>query len=158
MAHSILALLNALESELTDKKGLFSKKVDLERCVEILYEMKKVFPESIREAEYIIANRDKMLQNADSVAKNIIKEAEERAEHIIDNSELIKRAEAEAKKIVDAGYIQAEQLIDKTKNHLDEMFKDIERYLTSNLTMVRNNREELRGTMIMKRDQGTIDY
>ncbi|MCL2234579.1 MAG: hypothetical protein FWC11_04200 [Firmicutes bacterium] len=157
MAHSILALLNALESELTDKRGLFSKKVDLEKCVEIVYEMKKVFPESIREAEYIIANRDKMLQNADSVAKNIIKESEDRAEHIIDNSELIKRAEAEAKKIVDAGYVQSEQLVDKTKAHLDEMFKDIERYLTSNLTMVRNNREELRGTMIMKRD-GSIDF
>ncbi len=147
----ILKLLDEMESELTDKKGLFSKKVDIGRCVDILYEMKRVFPESIREADYIVANKNKILENADNVAKNTIREAEERAEHIIDNSELIKRAEIEAKNIIDTGYMQCDTLVDRTKAHLDSMFKDIEQFLLSTLTMIRNNREELRGAMIMKR-------
>ncbi len=147
----ILKLLDEMESELTDKKGLFSKKVDIGRCVDILYEMKRVFPESIREADYIVANKNKILENADNVAKNTIREAEERAEHIIDNSELIKRAEIEAKNIIDMGYMQCDTLVDRTKAHLDSMFKDIEQFLLSTLTMIRNNREELRGAMIMKR-------
>ncbi len=147
----ILKLLDEMENELTDKKGLFSKKVDIGRCVDILYEMKRVFPESIREADYIVANKNKILENADNVAKNTIREAEERAEHIIDNSELIKRAEIEAKNIVDMGYMQCDTLVDRTKSHLDSMFKDIEQFLLSTLTMIRNNREELRGAMIMKR-------
>ena len=147
----ILKLLDEMESELTDKKGLFSKKVDISRCVDILYEMKRVFPESIREADYIVANKNKILENADNVAKNTIREAEERAEHIIDNSELIKRAEIEAKNIIDMGYMQCDTLVERTKTHLDSMFKDIEQFLLSTLTMIRNNREELRGAMIMKR-------
>ena len=147
----MLKLLDEMEIELTDKRGLFSKKVDIGRCVDILYEMKKAIPESIREADYIVANRDKILSNADSVAKNTIREAEERAEHIIDNSELIKRAEIEAKNIIDTGYMQCDTLVDRTKAHLDAMFKDIEQFLLSTLTMIRNNREELRGAMIMKR-------
>ena len=147
----ILKLLDEMESELTDKKGLFSKKVDIGRCVDILYEMKRAFPESIREADYIVANKNKILENADNVAKNTIREAEERAEHIIDNSELIKRAEIEAKNIIDTGYMQCDTLVDRTKAHLDSMFKDIEQFLLSTLTMIRNNREELRGAMIMKR-------
>ncbi|MDR2201838.1 MAG: hypothetical protein LBP26_03625 [Clostridiales bacterium] len=146
----ILGLLSEMEAELTDKRGIFGKKIDIEKCVDIVYEMKRVFPENIREAEYVLANKDKILQNADNVAKNMIREAEERAEHIIDNSELIKRAEAEAKTIIDAGYYQCDALVERTKTHLDSMFKDVEQFLLSTLAMIRNNREELRGAMILK--------
>lgn len=146
---NILRLLDELEQELMDKKGLFSKKIDVERCADILYEMKEVVPQSLREADYIVANKQKILDNADSVARNTIREAEERAEHIIDNSELIKRAEIEGRKIVETAYMQCDALVERTKSHLDNMFKDIEQFLLSTLAMIRNNREELRGAMIM---------
>jgi len=107
-------------------------------------------PDAVREAEYVVENKQKILENADSVAKNTIREAEERAEHIIDNSELIKRAELEAKQLMETAYMQCDALVDKTKAHLDIMFRDVEQFLQSSLAMIRNNREELRGAMIVK--------
>ncbi len=147
----ISVLLDELENELSDRKGgIFAKKVDLDKCCKIVAQLKSAFPETLREAQYVMENKQKILENADNVAKNTIREAEERAEHIIDNSEITKRAERESKQIVEMAYMQADSLIDKTKLHLDNMFRDIEQFLLSTLTMIRNNREELKGAMIVK--------
>ena len=145
----IMQLLEDLESELTGKKGMFSKKVDVTRCADLVYALKGEVPASIRESEYVLNNRKKILDNADSVAQNTIREAEERAGHIVDNSELVKRAETEAKKIIELAYMQCDTLVSRTKAHLDETFKDIEQFLLSTLAMIRNNREELRGAIII---------
>ncbi len=150
---SLGEILDELQSELTDRKGLFGKKVDLDRCADLVYELRETLPESLREAEYIVANRKKIFDNADIVAKNTIKEAEERAAHIVENSELIKRAEAEGDKLIDAAQAQCDNLTDRTKTHLDNMFKDIEQFLLSTLAMIRNNREELRGALLGTRNK-----
>ena len=146
-----MKLIDELESELGDRRGgLFSKKIDIGKCVNLTRQLREALPDAVREAEYVVENKQKILENADSVAKNTIREAEERAEHIIDNSELIKRAELEAKQLMETAYMQCDALVDKTKAHLDIMFRDIEQFLQSALAMIRNNREELRGAMIVK--------
>ncbi len=147
----IMRIIEELEYELGDRKGgLFSKKVDINKCISLTRQLRNSMPDAMREAEYVVENKHKILENADSVAKNTIREAEERAEHIIDNSELIKRAELEAKQLMETAYMQCDALVDKTKAHLDIMFRDVEQFLQSSLAMIRNNREELRGAMIVK--------
>jgi F0F1-type ATP synthase membrane subunit b/b' len=141
-------LLNELESELAGRRGLFSKKVDFDKCAEIVYRLKEAVPKSVYEAEYVMLNRRKILESADSAAQNTIKEAEERAVHIVENSELIRRAETEADKIFEAAERKCDALVAKTKSHLDGMFKDIEQFLLSAIAMIRNNREELRAAAV----------
>lgn len=144
-------LIETLDDEINGKKGLFTKKLDMEKCGFIVNEIKNSFPQVVQESAYIIANRDKILLNADNAAKNTIKEAEERAEHIISNSELMRRAETEAKKIIDSAYGQCDKLVERTKEHLDNVFKEVEQFLTSTLNLVRKNRDELRSAMIVKK-------
>lgn len=147
----VVELLKELSQELSDKRGLFSKKIDLDKCLSIVEQLKIDLPNSLAESKYIMDNTQKIMDNADNVAKNTIREAEERAEHIIENSEIAKRAEIEAKKIIETAYMQCDTLIERTKDHLDVMFKEVEQFLQSTLSMIRNNREELRGSMITKR-------
>ena len=147
----VMRIIDELEAELGERRGgLFSKKIDIGKCVQLTKAIRGAMPEAVREAEYVVENKQKILENADSVAKNTIREAEERAEHIIDNSELIKRAELEAKQLMETAYMQCDALVDKTKAHLDIMFRDVEQFLQSSLAMIRNNREELRGAMLVK--------
>lgn len=146
-----MRLIEELESELSERRGgLFSKKIDIGKCENLVKQIRGALPDAMREAAYVVENKHKILENADSVAKNTIREAEERAEHIVDNSELIKRAELEAKQLMETAYMQCDALVDQTKSHLDVMFRDIEQFLQSTLAMIRNNREELRGAMIVK--------
>ena len=48
--------------------------------------------------------------------------------------------------------MQCDTLVHHTKEHLDRTFKETEQFLLSTLTMIRNNREELRGAMISNPD------
>ena len=147
----VMRIIDELEAELGERRGgLFSKKIDIGKCVQLTKAIRGAMPDAVREAEYVVENKQKILENADSVAQNTIREAVERAEHIIDNSELIKRAELEAKQLMETAYMQCDALVDKTKAHLDIMFRDVEQFLQSSLAMIRNNREELRGAMIVK--------
>lgn len=151
----IMQIIEQLEIELGERKGgIFSKKIDINRCVALLQQLKSDLPGALREAEYVVEKKQMILENADNVAKNTIREAEERAEHIIDNSELVKRAELEGKQMLETTYMQCDALVDKTKEHLDNMFRDIEQFLQSTLAMIRNNREELRGAMILRTKNG----
>jgi len=145
----LVKIIEELESELLDKKGFFSKKIDVDRCVELTQSLKESMPASISEAHKVLGTRNKILSNADMVAMDTIKEAEERASHIVDKSEIVQAAQIESRKIIDMAYMQCDMLVDRTKTHLDNMFKDIEQFLLSTLAMIRNNREELRGAMIM---------
>ena len=119
----VMRIIDELEAELGERRGgLFSKKIDIGKCVQLTKAIRGAMPDAVREAEYVVENKQKILENADSVAKNTIREAEERAEHIIDNSELIKRSELEAKQLMETAYMQCDALVDKTKAHLDIMF------------------------------------
>jgi len=144
--------LNELEIELTGKKGgIFGKKTDTARCLQIVSDMYTALPAEIKEAEYMLAQKDDILHNARVLAKQTLEEAEIRAEHIISETEIMKRAQTEAAQILETAQMQSDTLIHKTTEHLEAMFSDIEQYLVSNLNMIRNNREELREALCLKK-------
>lgn len=145
---NVLEMLDELESELSDRKGFFSKKTDLDKCYSLVCQIKQSLPAVLREAEYVMESKRKILENADSVAKNMIREAEERAGHFVEKSEIVRLAQDEARKITDEAYRNCEELVRKTKEHLDVMFRDAEEFLISNINMIRTNRDELRAVVV----------
>ena len=143
-------IIEELESELYKSKNfLWSKKtlVNMEKAGALVEELKRNMPTAIKEAGYLLSQRDKILFQAQESAKKTIAEAEARAEQIISQSELVKRAENEADEIIEAANKRSAQLMTATKSNLDKMLKSVEDYLTENLHIVRNNREELNGTL-----------
>lgn len=147
-------LISELDDELNGRKGLFNRRVDLGRCVELFDEIKRLIPPSVSEAETVIKSRERILENADIVARNIIKEAEERAVHLSESSEIAKLAEKRGRDMLDKTYRQCDTLVQKTKEHLDEMFGETEAFFQSTLDMLKTNRNELRGAL-MNTDKNT---
>ena len=139
-----ITLLELLEDEFADKNGYIKRKVDTNRCLQLLSELKNSFPNYVYEAQNILKQKQSILQNADSVAKNTISVAKQRATQLATESEIQKIAEREAKKITNKANIQRDVLIDKTKTHLENMFDQTEQMLISLLDMIRINRQELR--------------
>lgn len=139
-----LELIEQINEELNGKKGLFGKKPDLTRLSELVAELNDILPNELREAEAINRQRKSILENADTVAKNTIRTAEEKARQVVSQSVMVREAEDERNKIIENGYAQCDALIGRTKAHLDDMFREIEEFLLSNVNMVRKNREELR--------------
>lgn len=144
----ILQLIEELEDEFSKGKNfLWSKKslVNLERCAELIDELKRSLPAAIQESRYILSQKDKILSQAKEIGEKTIKEAELRAEQLVSESSLIKKSEEEAQEIMDNANKRCTQLYNVTRENIDKLLKAVEDYLLENLHVVRNNREELNG-------------
>jgi len=143
---NITDLLEELEDEFNKGKNfLWSKKsfVNLDRCIELIGELKHSLPSSIEEASYVLSQRDKIIATAKAQADKTLKEAELRAEQLLCENELIKKSESEATEIVENAEKRSSQLYNVTKENIDKLLKAVEDYLRQNLLIVRSNREEL---------------
>lgn len=142
----VIDILDELSNELSTKRGMFAKKPDIDRCSELVEMLTKKLPKELEESNYIVARRKEILENADAVAKNTIRAAEERVKSEISHSETVIRAQEEAKKIIETAYSQCDALIARTKAHLDGLFKETEQFLLQTVAVVKTNREELRSS------------
>ncbi len=138
-----ITLIELLKDEFIDAKGP-KRKIDINRCLQLINELQNSLPTYVKEAQKIVENKQRILQNADFVAKSTINSAEERARQTVLESEMGQLAQKEAQRIINKATIQRDVLIDKTKTHLDSMFEETEQFLLSLLDMVRKNRHELK--------------
>lgn len=142
----ITQLIDELESEFAKGKNfLWSKKsfVNLDKCEELIAELKNSLPTALQEASYVLSQRDKIISQAQEQAEKTLKEAEERAEQLVSESSLIKKSESEATELVETAEKRTTQLYNVTKDNIDKLLKSVEDYLLQNLHVVRSNREEL---------------
>ena len=145
-------LIAEMDEELVGRSGLYNKRADPARCASLWNEIKSLLPTAIEEAELVSRNRIRILENADVVAQNVIKEAEERAGQLADSAEITRRAEKRGREVLDEAYRQCDELVMKTKEHLDGMFKDAETFFRNTLDMIKINRNELRGAITKAAD------
>ena len=158
--NDILAILDELQQEFAQGKNVFwSKKslVNLDRCEELIIELKRNLPSCLQEAAYIVGQRDKILDRANKSAENTLKEAENRAINLVQESELITKAEAEAERILQDAQKKCDTMYKTTKNNIDKLLKAMENYFTDNLHVVRNNREELARTDLAAKPNSSAD-
>ena len=147
--NDIIAILDELQDEFAKGKNVFwSKKslVNLDRCEELIIELKRNLPSCLQEASYIVSQRDKILERANKTAESTTKEAEARAQNLVQESELVAKAEEEAEKVTQETEKKCEAMYRTTKNNIDKLLKAVEDYFADNLHVVRNNREELSKT------------
>lgn len=144
----VMEILEELQNELNTTHGIFSKKTDVAYCSDLCAKLMRAMPNALKEAEYVKQKRKEILANADVVAKNTIRAAEEKAQQLSSESEVVKTAQHNAKQIIENAYAQCDNLILRTKAHLDNMFKETEQFLLSTLSVVRTNREELRAALL----------
>jgi len=142
----IIQLIEELEDEFSKGKNfLFNKKINLDRCIELVDELKRSLPTALQEARYVLSQKEKILGQAKEIADKTLKEAELRAEQLVSESVLIKKSEEEAEEIVENANKRCAHLYNVTKENIDKMLKSVEDYLIENVHIVRNNREELHG-------------
>ena len=144
----IIQLIEELEDEFSQGKNfLWSKKslVNLDRCAELIDELKRNLPTALQEARYVLSQKEKILSQAQEMAEKTMKEAEMRAEQLVSESVLIKKSEEEAEEITENANKRCAHLYNVTKENIDKMLKAVEDYLIENVHIVRNNREELNG-------------
>lgn len=137
-------LLLELENEFLDTdKGIFGKKINVQKCLNLIDGLKRAFPSVIKDANYVVASKEEILIEAERKAKQIIKEAETHSNVIIKNSEIMKRAEEAAAVHYENVRQACDDAINKAAAIICTMFEDMEDFLKNMLEILKQNQDDM---------------
>jgi cell division septum initiation protein DivIVA len=131
---------NAKQVPLTDQV-----RVDKEEIYDLLDQMRATIPEEIKQARWIVKERQEMLAEAKREAERIVKEARERQEQLISNEEVMKAAERAAEDIVDEAQAREREIRLGAEDYADEILNTLEINLSKFIAAVQRGRDRLAG-------------
>jgi F0F1-type ATP synthase membrane subunit b/b' len=129
---------NAKAVPLTDQV-----RIDREEIYDILDQMRATIPEEIKQARWIVKERQEMLAEAKRECDRILGEAREQAAREASQTEIVKLAERQAQEIVDDARREAREQKLETEDWIDQMLSTLEMNLDKFLGAVRRGRERL---------------
>ena len=131
---------NAKPVPLTDQV-----RVDREEIYDLLDQMRATIPEEIKQARWIVKERQEMLAEAKKEAERIIKDARERQERLVGEEEVTKQAERAAEDIVEDARAREREIRLGAEDYADEILNTLEVNLQKFLAAVQRGRDRLAG-------------
>ncbi|MDZ4169344.1 MAG: ATPase [Coriobacteriia bacterium] len=144
----IMALIDRIEEIVDGAKNVpltSNKMVDPDAVYEIVDEIRAQFPDELKQARWIVKERQEMLEEAEKEANRILEEAQGRAQSIASEQEIVRLAEQQAADIMDNARAQEREIRLGAEDYADEMLANLEVNLGKLLTAVQRGRDRLQG-------------
>jgi cell division septum initiation protein DivIVA len=122
-----------------------SKMVDSDKVYEIIDEVRAQYPDELKQARWIVKERQEMLEEAEKEANRVLEEARDRAQALANETEVVRLAEAQAADILDKARTQEREIRLGAEDYADEMLANLEVNLGKLLTAVQRGRDRLQG-------------
>jgi vacuolar-type H+-ATPase subunit H len=107
--------------------------------------MRATIPEEIKQARWIVKERQEMLAEAKREAERVVKEARDQSERLISNEEVYKQAERAAEEIIEDARETERQIRLGAEDYADEILSTLEVNLEKFLSAVQRGRDRLAG-------------
>lgn len=117
--------------------------VDEERALEIIDQMRISVPEEIEKSGRILANRDRILAQAEEDAARIVQQARRDTELLLDEGATVQAAQNRAANIIEAARQEAELIADEADRYILQEMARMEQEVARLLTVVRNGIQEV---------------
>lgn len=138
-----------------------SSTVRLERdeVMELLNEAIERLPNELREARWLMREREEYLAKASREAEEILGVARERAERIVQRSELVREAQRTARRLLEEANDESRRLRHEAEDYCDQKLAQFEIVLGRTAKTVKAGREKLRVASISESSDlaGEID-
>jgi len=131
---------NARSVPLTD-----SVMIDREEMYDILDQMRSTIPEEIKQARWIVKERQEMLAEAKQEAERVLTEAQERADRLASETEVVHLAERNAQQVMEDARERERETRLGAEDYADEVLGNLEINLEKFIGAVRRGRERLQG-------------
>ena len=144
----IMALIDRIEEIVDNGRAVplsHNKMVDPDKVYEIIDEIRAQFPDELKQARWIVKERQEMLEEAEKEANRILEEARERAHQLANEQEVVRLAEQQAADIMDRAKQQEREIRLGAEDYADEMLANLEVNLGKLLTAVQRGRDRLQG-------------
>jgi F0F1-type ATP synthase membrane subunit b/b' len=107
--------------------------------------MRQTIPEELKQARWIVKERQAMLDEARSESDRIIRSAQDEAEKITSEEEVLKRAEKRSAEIMEDARRREREIRLGAEDYADEILNTLEVNLSKFIAAVQRGRERLQG-------------
>jgi vacuolar-type H+-ATPase subunit H len=119
--------------------------VDEDRLLDYLDRIRTSLPEELRQARWVIQERDKVINDSKREALRIIEDAEKHLEKQAVESEIMRKAQEMADEIRLRNEEVARQIKQGARDYADDILAGLEDKLNNILQQIQAGRDELRG-------------
>ena len=112
--------------------------------------MRATIPEEIKQARWIVKERQEMLEEAEKEANRVLEEAKSRAEAIASEQEIVRLAEQQRADILDDARNREREIRLGAEDYADEVLANLEVNIGKLLTAVQRGRDRLQGKVAQR--------
>ncbi len=131
-------------------------RVERDEVVSLLDEAVERLPDELREARWLLREREEYLAKAEREAEEILGVARERAERIVQRSELVREAQRTARRILEEANDEARRLRHEAEDYCDQKLAQFEIVLERTTKTVKAGRAKLQVTTLPEGRHGVL--
>lgn len=153
----IAARIHQLEELIREAKSMplsASVLVNKDEVLELVDGMRNTLPEEIKQARWVVKDREELLAKARRDAEVIVEEARKQQARLVSDDDVVAESAREAERILSDAREQARQIKLEAEDYVDAMLASFESTLTKTQErlaktrdLVERGRERLRGTI-----------
>lgn len=146
----ILHLVDRLEDLLNQSRPLWfthSVIVDEDRMLDIIDQMRVAIPEEVKKAQQILAQRDRVMAQAQEEANRTLAIAREKSDQLLERDAIVQAAQARADQILSQVHSEGEKTRHEADSYVVETLTRLEVELNRALTQVQNGIRTLQGDL-----------
>lgn len=114
---------------------------------EVLYgyidKMRANVPEDMRTGQWIKKERDRILEDAETEARDIVEHAKTKVVEIADETEIIRIAEQKSNEMLESARSQSQEMIQGALEYADQLMATLEEKLAQNLEQIKEGRSQI---------------
>lgn len=144
----VLVLIEKLDDVIHEARGVLMSgdvRVNKEEMYDLLDQMRATIPEEIKQARWIVKERQEMLAEAKREAERIIAEAKDQQAQLVAQEEVVKQAERLAEDIVEEARAREREIRLGAEDYADEILSTLEVNLQKFIGAVQRGRDRLQG-------------
>lgn len=137
----ILHLVDRLEELLNQSRPLWFTHnviVDEDRMLDLIDQMRVTIPDEVKKAQQLLAQRDRILAQAQEEANRTLALAREKSEQLVERDAIVQAAQGRAEQVIAQARVDADRVRQEADEYVLDTLTRIEVEMDRYLTQVRN--------------------
>ena len=131
-------------------------RLEKDELLELLHEAIQRLPDELRQARWLLKEREEYLAKVQREADDILAAARERAERIVQRTELVREAQRLSRRILEDAQEESRRLRHEADDYCDQKLATFEIVLERTMKTVQAGREKLRVAPLPQGQEGEI--
>ena len=137
----ILQMIDRLEELLNESRPLpFTHNVivDEDRMLDLIDQMRVSIPEEVKKAQQLLAQRDRLIAQAQEEANRTVNLARDRSSELVERDQVVQAAYTQAEQIKAQAHVEGEAIRKDADAYVLETLRNLEMEMERTLNQVRN--------------------